>query len=288
MTKLSFSCWMSSFCFSLLVLSGCTTTRTSDTARTGVEQLLISNAVDQALDKVDFSPLVGRSVFLETKYLDCTDKNYLVAALRHEVMMNGAKVVEKIEDAEQIVEIRSGSVGTDRSDSFFGSPSLAVPGPLPISLPEVRVVSRQAQYGTAKLGLVMYDAKTKQALGNGGTALARSDETKWLFMGMPVHNSGSVRKEINIAGANKDLPTVDGIIRTSGGSVASAHPVQLVSSLPFQTVPKPSAYAAAPPPEPTQPAAEYPQFEPGAYSTYPGDIRYERAASAVGNNTQRW
>ena len=46
--------------------------------RTGVEQLLISSAVDQSLDHIDLSPLREKQVFLETKYLDCVDKNYII------------------------------------------------------------------------------------------------------------------------------------------------------------------------------------------------------------------
>ena len=48
----------------LAVLGGCGTTRMTNTARTGTEQLLLTNAWDQALNQVDFRPLVGVPVFL--------------------------------------------------------------------------------------------------------------------------------------------------------------------------------------------------------------------------------
>jgi len=38
----------------LAALAGCTTAQTSNTARTATEQLLLSTAVDQSLDKIDF------------------------------------------------------------------------------------------------------------------------------------------------------------------------------------------------------------------------------------------
>ncbi|MES2790588.1 MAG: DUF6655 family protein, partial [Planctomycetota bacterium] len=57
----------------LLVLIGCTSTKTSNTARTGTEQLLISNAVDQSLAKVDFSQMAGKKILVEEKYLDSVD-----------------------------------------------------------------------------------------------------------------------------------------------------------------------------------------------------------------------
>jgi len=58
----------------LLICVGCTSSKTTNTARTSREQLLISNAIDQSLAKVDCSALRGASVFIDDKYLDCVDK----------------------------------------------------------------------------------------------------------------------------------------------------------------------------------------------------------------------
>src|SRR5262245_22338428 len=91
-----------------ILFPGCATTRTSDTARTAVEQLLISNAVDQSLAKVDFGPLNGHKVFIQEKYLDGVDKNYVAGTIRHRVLAAGGKLAEKPEDAELVMEIRSG------------------------------------------------------------------------------------------------------------------------------------------------------------------------------------
>ena len=60
---------------SALSFSGCATMKESDTSRTGLEQLLISNAVDQSLSKIDFSPVAGAKVNLKTDLLECVDKN---------------------------------------------------------------------------------------------------------------------------------------------------------------------------------------------------------------------
>ena len=69
--------------------TGCTSANSSNTARTAKEQLLISNSVDQALAQVDFRPFRAETVFLEDKYLDCVDKNYIVASLRHRLLRDG-------------------------------------------------------------------------------------------------------------------------------------------------------------------------------------------------------
>ena len=177
-----------------VLICGCTTTSSTNTARTAKEQLLISNAIDQSLSAVDFRPFGGQKVFLDEKYLDCVDKSYVVGSVRHRMLREGAELVSKADDADILVEVRSGAVGTDTAESFLGVPEVVLPGV--VTLPEIRVVSRYAQNGTAKIGLVAYDAKTKQALGDGGVSLARSDDNNWYVMGVGPFQTGSVRSEV--------------------------------------------------------------------------------------------
>lgn len=181
----------------MVFVAGCASTKTSNTARTAQEQLLISNSVDQALNKVDFSAFNGSKVFIDEKYLECVDKNYVVGSVRHRALRSGARLVEKSDDADVIVEVRSGGVGTNISDMFVGSPELAVPGPFPISLPEVRLLSKQSQTGIAKIGIVAYDAKTRTMLGDGGMTVAQSDDSNWYLLGVGPYQNGSVREEVS-------------------------------------------------------------------------------------------
>lgn len=178
-----------------LLAAGCTHNQKSNTARTGMEQLLISNAIDRSLEKVDFRPLTDHTVYLEEKYADSVDKAYLVGSVRHRLMTAGARLVDKPEDAEIVIELRSGGVGTDASESFVGIPEITVPGML--TLPEVRFIERSSQSGTAKIGLVAYDAKTRQILGPGGMALSRSTDHNWFVAGMGPFQEGSVKREVS-------------------------------------------------------------------------------------------
>lgn len=180
----------------LVAVSGCASTKSSNTARTVQEQLLISNSIDQALDKVDFAAFGGAKVYLDEKYLDCVDKAYLIGSVRHRVLRSGASLVEKPDEADLIVEVRSGGVGTNSSDMYVGSPALAVPGPFPISLPEVRLLSKQAQMGIAKIGIVAYHAKSRRLLGDGGMTMAQSDDSNWYVFGVGPYQNGTVRHEI--------------------------------------------------------------------------------------------
>lgn len=173
---------------------GCTSARTTNTARTAREQLLISNAVDRSLAKIDFAPFQGSKIYVEEKYLDCVDKGYIIGSIRHRAMVNGASLVAKAEEADIVLEIRSGVVGTDTADSFVGTPEIVLPGML--TLPEVRLISRNNQSAMAKIGLVAYDAKSHQLLGDGGVSSSLSRDNNWYVLGVGPYQNGEVRSEI--------------------------------------------------------------------------------------------
>ena len=74
----------------LAVLAGCGTTRSSDTARTATEQLLMSTAIDKAVNEMNLQPLSGKEVYLDTDRLNgFADQNYLVSTLRQAMFANG-------------------------------------------------------------------------------------------------------------------------------------------------------------------------------------------------------
>ncbi len=177
------------------LISGCTTTRTTDTARTGMEQLLISNAIDQTLDKVALPQVAGRKVFVDDKYLEAVDKGYILGSMRQKLMSAGAQVVDAKEGSDMTLEIFSGGVGTDNVESYVGVPGLTVPG-MPVEIPEVRVYEKKSQFGTAKLGMVAYATTTGDLLYDNGRTLARADDSNWSVMGIGPFQEGSVREEV--------------------------------------------------------------------------------------------
>ena len=251
-----------------ICFAGCATMKESDTARTGVEQLLISSATDKALAKVDFRPVAGARVFLETKYLDCTDKNYIIVAMHQRIMATGATLVDKAEDSDVVVELTSGAVGTDRTEWFIGLPQIPLPPPSPISIPRLALFSRTRLIGTAKLSMVAFDTKSKRPIMNVASALARSDLKKFDVMGTNSVQSGSLPEELYVATGEAEslaagvrhriaktlplpLPGKDGKQgKPTSSTTAALYPA-----------PPPTTAALAPPPSPAAP--------PGAAMTGP-------------------
>lgn len=180
----------------MLCCFGCASVKESDTSRTGVEQLLISQAADQALDKVDLQPVAGARVFVDTQYLDCVDKNYVIVSLHQRLMAVNCTLTDKRDDANVVLEIASGAVGTDRHEFFVGTPQIPLPPPSPISVPKMTVFNRIKAMGTAKFRVVAFDAKTRRPLINSGVSLARSDYKHWSVVGTSSIASGTVPTEL--------------------------------------------------------------------------------------------
>lgn len=212
----------------VVATAGCATARQTNTARSAVEQLLISSAVDQSLDKVDFTPFSNANVYLEEKYVDCQDKNYVISSVRHRLLAQGARLVNDSEKAEIVVEMRTGSVGTDMSESFLGTPEIVLPGMM--TVPEVKVLTNNKQTATAKIGLVAYDYRNKTVLGSGGMTTAVSDDSRWTVLGVGLPKTGTLHQELarSTTGKNKAVaskvpskvafssPVPDGIQYASG------------------------------------------------------------------------
>lgn len=187
--------FLSLLTFSLLTAAaGCASSSTSNTARTSVEQLLLANAIDQSLDKCSFTSFQDCDVFLQDKYVECIDKNYVIASTRHRLLRAGARIVDSPDKADVVLEMRAGAVGTTSANSFLGTPELALPGML--TIPEIKFAERRRQQAVAKIGMVAYDPKTNAILGSGGTSLAASNDNNWFVMGIGPYQAGSVRNEV--------------------------------------------------------------------------------------------
>ncbi len=90
------------------LLSGCGTT----IQKIGTEQLLLSDAVDSAINSIDFSSLSGRRIYLDRTFLqtmqtnNVVDANYVVSGLRQQMLAAGCLLQDNRDDAEIIVEPR--------------------------------------------------------------------------------------------------------------------------------------------------------------------------------------
>jgi hypothetical protein len=209
-----------------LPLAGCGTTRSTDTNRTATEQLLVSDAIDRAVQGMNLRTLAGQSVFLdESKVADVVDKNYLVSTLRQYLLANGCQLRDKREEADFVVECRAGAVGTDRNDLLFGLPSMNVPQiplvqPVPAVIPEIPIAKRKDQRGVAKIAVFAYHRQTGAPVWQSGLVHEESSANDVWILGAGPFQRGTIYQGTEFAfnsikEPNKDkaaahrLPPVD-------------------------------------------------------------------------------
>jgi hypothetical protein len=144
------------------LLTGCHSLNVSEPKRTATEQLLLSTAADRGLEGVNLAPLRGKKVFLEEEYFKSYDQEYILGAIRELISKNGAFLVRKIDEAEIIVEARSGGLGIDTRTSLFGIPALPIPIPFvgTLATPEIALYKAELHDSTGKFVLLAYDNKT--------------------------------------------------------------------------------------------------------------------------------
>lgn len=200
-----------SFCFVSFTAIGCGTTREHQ----ATEQLLLSDAVDRSVSTIDFRPLSGEKVFLDTSYLRSIKSNsfvnadYVTSALRQQIMAAGCLMQDSSKDANIVIEARIGTLGADDHRVTFGVPennaigsaaSLLSNAPAIPNVPEIAIARRDAREGAAKIAAFAYDRETKQAVWQSGISQSRSTARDTWVMGVGPFQAGSIRKETRLAG----------------------------------------------------------------------------------------
>lgn len=150
-----------------LALAACTNQRDTTTSRTATEQLLLSAAAERAAQAVAADVPPGKKTFVVADTFEAVDSKQAIGAIRAAILAHGAALVADRAEAEQIVEIRSGALGIDNSDTIVGMRESELPIPLTqggITIPKIALFEKVRQLGIAKFALAVYDAKTGLAI----------------------------------------------------------------------------------------------------------------------------
>ncbi len=205
-------------------LVGCGTTRSTDTARTATEQLLISDAIDRAVQSVHFGVLAGQTVYLDDSEMgDVVDREYLVSTLRQHLLASGCILRNRRDEADFVVEARVGAIGTDRNDLLFGIPATNVPQILPLqgvpsAIPEVPLAKRRDQRGIAKIAVFAYHRATGNPVWQSGIAHTESSSNDVWILGAGPFQRGTIYDGTEFAGKPlRDEEVAEGPARSKVG-----------------------------------------------------------------------
>ncbi len=196
------------------ISTGCGTTKWSDTSRTATEQLLISDAMDRAVEKLDFRAVTDKSVYLDSAPLSgVTDSAYLISLLRQHMLAEGCLIMDRREDADYVVEVRAGAVGTDRREVVFGIPATSAGGAIPLpgvptNIPEMPLATKTEQRAVAKIAVFAYNRRSGRPVWQSGVTLVESKTKDVWLLGAGPFRRGTIHDGMEFAGQKIAIPLI--------------------------------------------------------------------------------
>lgn len=191
-------------------LIGCGSTR----EHLATEQLVLSDAVDRSVSSIDFRPLSGQKVYLDTSYLRTVkgpifvNADYVTSSLRQQIVAAGCLLQDSSNEADLIVEARMGALGTDEHRVTYGLPennalqsaaSLFPNTPIVPTLPEISVAKRDALEAAAKIAVFAYDRETRRPVWQSGVKKANATARDTWVLGVGPFQGGSIREKTKLA-----------------------------------------------------------------------------------------
>jgi len=143
------------FCFGFLItVSSCAYTyQYTYTKKSGIKQLLVTKAVDEAIQGMAVD-VRGSKVFVEVACLMKDEQSYIKSAFVHRFLDSGGSITENRPDADYVVSILVRVAGTDGDQFTLGLPSIPVPLALPV--PSFTIFSGIVQKGRVEMEVVLY------------------------------------------------------------------------------------------------------------------------------------
>ncbi len=158
------------------LMTGCSTTqRNTQSPRTSVEQLLISEAVIRSLPRQPESPLPipqGSNVILNTSGLT-TDQTLLQQVLTGWLGQQGYLIRKDEKNATHRIDVIVGALGTKLGGTFVGMPPLQSQL-IPFALPELSFYKSQHQTGYVKYHMNIFEIPAGRFAGSTPAFLADS------------------------------------------------------------------------------------------------------------------
>jgi len=206
----------------------------------------MSDALDRAVARIEFKDLAGQQVFFDTKFvvntkdpafignlkgLGYVNAEYVISSLRQQMVAADLRLVDKIEDADFVVEARLGAVGVDNNEVVYGLPannglsgaaSLVTNGtPIP-AIPELSVARKIVQVGAAKIGVFAYNRRTREPVWQAGISQATSNANDTWVLGVGPFQQGTIYRGSLFAGTKLQVPAI---------RIADDEPAALASDL---------------------------------------------------------
>lgn len=193
-------------------------------SRSASEQLLVSDAVDRSVAQIDFRPLTGRKVYLDTQFIKpvkgigFVNSDYIISSLRQQMVAANCMLEDSFDKADYIVEVRVGALGTDDHEVNYGLPAsnalsaatsfLSLASAVP-AIPEISFAKRNDFRAVAKLVVFAYDRRTKRPIWQSGLSKGLSTAKSMWVLGAGPFQRGTIYDGTQFAGARIRVSALD-------------------------------------------------------------------------------
>ena len=183
------------FCAGLvLLLGGCTTPWVTNTPRSAIEQYLIANTIEHAIETLDFSKYSGKKVFFDYDYFaPQVYKQYVQGILEMQVSKFDIVITREVGEADIIIQPLCGVLGTDYNKFLIGTPQVPIPVPdtsVSFAIPEIPIFSKYTRVAYGRFAFNIFDAKERKPLEAFSGINSSASFNNWIVFLIPfsTHN----------------------------------------------------------------------------------------------------
>jgi hypothetical protein len=147
--------------------------------------LLLSTAVDHAVENIRLDIEPGARVFVDAANFEGLDSRYAVGSIRDRVLRLGGRIVSERAASDSVIEIRSGALSADQSKTLLGVPAFDEPLPLAnqgVSIPDISLFKKSLRQGVAKLAATIYRTSDGALIDSTGPQYGFSHSTDYVVM----------------------------------------------------------------------------------------------------------
>ncbi len=141
-----------------LLIAGCSTTRVTQTARSGYEQRLLVRSLERAVSRLDLSRHAGKRVTLDL-YALTPDQAFAKEFVASLLDARGVEVISDAKKADLRLKIFATVLGVDRDEVLLGIPALVAPV-VAVPIPEIALFKWTRNRGHSEVEIFAYDPRT--------------------------------------------------------------------------------------------------------------------------------
>lgn len=189
----------------ILLQTGCSVPEVTNTKRSAIETLLLSDAVDKALQQCDLRRFTLKKIYVDPVNLVTDEKNYILGCLYQRIGAQGMIRVTEKKEADFIIDLYCGTLGTEHDKFMIGLPAMAVPIPFagPVQTPEIPIYRNISQKAFCKLRLSMWSGGSQNNLYSSRYLYSVSYFNRCILFGIPYKKTNLPSYESAISKSDK-------------------------------------------------------------------------------------